>query len=488
MHITVHQGTALSTSTPLAALGVWQGEPLPEQVAALLEADDFPGKSGETLVLYPRGAVPARRLVLVGLGERSKATADSIRQVGARVARAAHSLKLTNFAVGLPHLDSLPPANVAQALTEGIELGLYRYLEHKSSLTPEQTHQVEWCTIASDGEIDAVQQGIKHGAAVAGGVRRARDLANAPGNSLTPARMAEIAQEIGAQTGMQVTLLEREALEQQGFGGLLAIAQGSAQPPYFIILEYGQPAPDRPTICLVGKGVTFDTGGISIKPAAGMEKMKMDMGGAAAVLGTMQAVGQLQFPLHVVALVSAAENMPDGNAIKPGDVITTLSGKTVEVLNTDAEGRVVLADALWYAQRYQPQAIVDVATLTGAMNIALGPHAIGLMSNHEELVNRLLQAGEQTAERVWQLPLWDEYREMVKSETADVRNTGGTRNAGAITAAAFLEVFVGDYPWAHLDIASTAWREGNLSAYVPAGATGVGVRLLTHMLAYWGNT
>jgi leucyl aminopeptidase len=393
-------------------------------------------------------------------------------------------LQLASFAIALPRPDTLSIDTAAQALSEGMELGLYRYLEHKTSPAPEQAHEVQEVTLVVQGDVQAVQEAAMRGSILAQGVQRARDLANAPSNVLTPLRMGEVAREIGTRSDMQVTLLQQDELVAQGFGGLLAVARGSAQPPCFIVMEHGRPSDGTPTICLVGKGVTFDTGGISIKPAANMEAMKMDMGGAASVLGAMQVIGDLQLPLHVVALVGAVENMPDGNAYKPGDVITMLSGKTVEIINTDAEGRMVLADALFYAQRYQPQAIIDLATLTGAMVVALGSHASGLMSNDQPLTERLLRAGQATSEPVWQMPLWDAYREMIKSEVADVKHVAG-RNGGAIVAAAFLETFVGDYSWAHLDIAGTVWSEGTPRPYESHGATGVGVRLLLHMLESW---
>ncbi len=467
-------------------LTCYQGEPLPQPVAALLEAGDFGGQAGELLLLYPRETLPCRRLLLLGLGERDKISTAGMREAGARAVRKARDMQQPQFVMGLPASGLFVPGQVARALAEGMLLGAYRYLEHKSSLKPEQSRQVEQVTLLTDdtSAVGPVEQGITQGQIMARGVTRARDLVNAPGNWLTPTRMAEIAQEIGTHSGLQATVLGLEELQQQGFGGLLAVAQGSAQPPRFIILEHGQPAADRPTICLVGKGVTFDTGGISLKPGAGMEEMKTDMGGAAAVLGAMQVVGELGLSLHVVALIGAAENMPGANAYKPGDVIGTLSGKTVEVLNTDAEGRIVMADALFYAQRYQPQAVVDIATLTGAMRIALGPHAIGVIGNNQPLIDQMQRAGETSAERVWQLPLWDAYREMVKSKVADIRNTGGGREAGSITAAAFLEHFVGDMAWAHLDIAGTARSDTPGVCGVP-GATGVGVMLLVQMLLDW---
>jgi leucyl aminopeptidase len=319
------------------------------------------------------------------------------------------------------------------------------------------------------------------GQAVARGVAFARDLANGPANDVTPAVLGDEAQALGERLGLKVTVLDKAQLTEQGFGGMLAVGQGSANEPRFVVMEHGAAGEGRPTICLVGKGITFDTGGISIKPAEGMDNMKMDMGGAAAVFGAMHAVAELKLPLHVVGMVCAAENMPSSTAYRPGDILRTLSGKTIEVLNTDAEGRIVLADGLFYAQRYNPTAIVDLATLTGAVMVALGPHAVGMMGTSQELADRLSRAGETSAERVWQLPLWDEYKEMMKSEIADLKNTGG-RYGGAITAAGFLSAFVGDFPWVHLDIAGTAWVERPTRPYQSRGATGVGVRLLVELL------
>jgi leucyl aminopeptidase len=425
-------------------------------------------------------------VLLLGLGEQDAATPDTLRQAAAHAARKAHDLKLASLAMGLPATNALRPDVAAQAISEGAELGLYAYLAQKSSLSDEQSHTVEQLMLATENNADDARQGAARGAVIARGVIRARNLANAPGNVVTPGHLGDIARELGDHTNLNVTIFGLAELEQQGFGGLLAVSRGSAQTPRFIIMEHGSAGPGIPTICLVGKGVTFDTGGISIKPAEKMDAMKMDMGGAAAIFGTMQALDELGLPLHVVGLIGATENMPDGNAYKPGDVITTLSGKTVEVLNTDAEGRIVLADALYYAQRYEPRAVIDVATLTGAMVVALGPHATGAIGNNQELIGRLIQAGEATAERVWQLPLWDAYRSAMKSDVADLRNHAG-RYGGAILAAAFLDAFVGEYPWAHLDIAGTTWNEGKPCAYCTQGATGVGVRLLVHMLTDWAR-
>jgi leucyl aminopeptidase len=488
MNISVTYGEALSQQTPLLALATWEDEALPKPIADLLEDGDWTGQFKQTVVLYPRGAIPARRMLLVGLGKRGQLSFDRLCDAAAHAARRARELRVDGFTFELPKTEGMPLADAAQAVAEGARLGLYRFLHYRTGLDERDRHDIAEMTLVSNIEDDSISQGVALGQAIAGGVELARDLANRPGNDITPARLGEVAQELGQRIGAQVTVLGPEDLRAQGFGGILAVGQGSAQEPRFIAIEYGQKRPKMPTICLVGKGITFDSGGISIKPAERMDEMKTDMSGAAAVLGTLQVVGELKLSLHVVGLVAAAENMPSGTAYKPGDIITTLSGKTVEVLNTDAEGRIVLADALYYAQRYQPDAIVDLATLTGAIMVALGTHATGLLSNDDTLAERLLAAGDATGERAWRMPLWEPYKEMVRSEVADIRNTGGSRYGGAITAAAFLANFVGEYPWAHLDIAGTAYSEQMpKKAYTPRGAIGVGVRLLTNALRAWSE-
>jgi leucyl aminopeptidase len=481
MQISVAPGDVLQEAADLAVLTVFEDEALPAAVAALLEASDFRGRAKETLLLYPRGALAPRRLLLVGLGKPDAVSPDTVRQVAALAAQQAQKVQVGAFTIGLQGSLPFSAAQAGQAFAEGAELGSYRYLAYKSKPSSEQTFTVERATVFVLGEAEAVAAGVAHGQAVARGVALARDLANAPGNAVVPATLGATAEELGAQLGLRVTVLDKAALQEQGFGGILAVGQGSANEPRFIVMEHGQAGEGTPTICLVGKGITFDTGGISIKPAANMDDMKMDMSGAAAVFGALHAVAELRLPLHVVGIVCAAENMPSATAYKPGDIITTLSGTTVEVINTDAEGRIVLADGLYYAQRYNPTAVVDLATLTGAVMVALGPHAIGLMGTSQELVDRVLRAGEASAERAWQLPLWNEYRDMMKSEIADLKNTGG-RFGGAITAGGFLAAFAGDSPWVHLDIAGTAWVDRATKPYLSRGATGVGVRLLVELL------
>lgn len=488
MNITVQQGPILHEALPLIIIGHCEGEPLHAAIVPLLEPDDFQGKPNQMFLIYPRELLPSPRLLLVGMGKRDTLNAETIRTTAAKALQKAQELKRTDVAISLPIPSALPVDAFTQALVEGAGLALYQYLEYKTTRDQEETCQIAHLRIFVEDETPmvAAQAGVRVGQTLVNSVTLARDLSNTPGNVLTPSRLSEIAQEVGVRCDVRVTVLGAEELREQGFGGILAVGQGSVNPPFFIIMEYGQAQSGIPTICLVGKGITFDTGGISIKPADKMDEMKRDMSGAAAVIATMQAVSELQLPIHLVGLVSTAENMPGGSAYKPGDVITSLSGKTIEVLNTDAEGRIVLADALFYAQRYQPQAIVDIATLTGAINIALGPLASGLLGNNDPLIERLKRAGETTHERLWQLPLWKEYHDMIKSDIADIKNIGN-RAAGSITAAAFLAAFVGDSPWAHLDIAATAWTD-TPSAYQPKGSTGVGVRLFVQMLRDWNHS
>ncbi|MEO7908102.1 MAG: leucyl aminopeptidase [Roseiflexaceae bacterium] len=484
MKLAVTYGEALMQETPLLVLGVWEGESLSRAVADLLEDGDWNGKFKQTTLLYPRGELPARRILLVGLGKRGQIAFDRLCEAAAVAAQHARSLRVEQVAFDLPTPEGMALASASQAIAEGALLGLYRFQQYQTGLSTADQHEIEQLTIVSSLRDETIEQGVALGEVIARGTALARDLANTPANDLPPAQLAAAAESVGQRTGIAVTVLGPDELAAQGFGGILGVGQGSAQTPRFIIMEHGEKQPGLPTICLVGKGITFDSGGISIKPADGMDHMKMDMGGAAAVIGTMQVVGELKLPLHVVGLISAAENMVSSSAYRPGDILKTLSGKTVEVLNTDAEGRIVLADALFYAQRYQPDGMIDLATLTGAIVVALGPHATGIMSNNDALAARIVQAGEATGERAWRMPLWDAYMDMIKSDIADIKNTAG-RPGGSITAAAFLANFVGDYPWVHMDIAGTAWTDAKPRAYTPKGATGVGVRLLVQALRTW---
>ena len=482
MKITVKSGNVLHQESDLSVLATFEDIDLPGDIAGLLEPNDYRGRTGQTVLLYPRGAVAPRRLLLVGLGKRESATAENVRRATAEAVRRARELQVASFNIGSAGNLPFDAESAGQALAEGLSLGAYRYWKYRTRLTAEQTFAVESATAyVNDERAAGVAAGVATGLVVARGVAFARDLVNSPGYHMTPARMGEEALDLGKRLGLKVTVLDKAQLIEGGFGGIVAVGQGSANDPRFIVMEYGQAAEGTPTICLVGKGLTFDSGGLSIKPAEAMDTMKSDMAGSAAVFGAMQVVAELGLPLHVVGLVSSAENMPSAMAYRPGDVVTTLSGKTIEVLNTDAEGRIILSDALFYAQRYNPDAIIELSTLTGAIVIALGPHAIGMMGTDQALADKVSNAGETSGERVWQLPMWPEYHEMIKSEIADVKNIGG-RAAGSITAGAFLAAFTGDYPFVHLDIAGTAWNDRPAKSYDSHGGTGVGVRLLTEYL------
>jgi leucyl aminopeptidase len=480
MDIKVQAGNILQAESDLAVLATFEDVPLPVEVAELLEPADFGGRPNQTLLLYPRSAVAPKRLLLVGLGKRQKASTETIRRASATAVKEAQKFKVAAVTVGTNGNLALEAEAAAQAFAEGFELGAYRFWRYRTGLSDEQTFQVERAVVFSETD-ERTSAGVVAGQIIARGVNFARDLVNGPGYAMHPPELGEEAVKLGKRLGLKVTVLDMAELTEQGFGGILAVGKGSEHEPRFIVMEYGEANTGTPTICLVGKGLTFDSGGLSLKPAEAMETMKSDMGGAAAVYGAMQVVAELKLPLHVVGLVSAAENMPSSNAYRPGDIVKTLSGKTIEVLNTDAEGRIILADALYYAQRYHPAAIVELSTLTGAIIIALGSHATGMVGTDQALMDRLSKAGEVSGERVWQLPLWDEYHQMVKSEIADLKNLAG-RPAGSITAGAFLAAFVGNYPFAHLDIAGTAWVDRPTKPYDTLGGTGVGVRLLAEFL------
>ena len=435
-------------------------------------------------VLLPRGG---RWILLVGLGKTKDLTLDRLRQFAGTAAKAARARGFTTLNLPVfsePRLGSA--AAVAQALTEGALLGLYRYDRLRQVPKDEQNRRIHRLTLAvgRSGDVSAVRVAAAKAQVIAEAVSLARDLINGPSNLVTPTALATEARKIAKRFRLKCTVIPFARLKRLGFGGIVGVAQGSAHPAQFIVLDY-RPARARKTFAFCGKGITFDTGGISIKPSAKMELMKYDMSGAAAVLAAVKAAATLKLPYRVVGIVAATENMPSGTAQKPGDVLRTLSGKTVEVLNTDAEGRLVLSDCLHYAKRYKPDCVVDVATLTGACVIALGAAAIGLMTNDERLATRITESGERTRERVWRLPLWEEYGgPLVKSDIADLKNVTNTGEAGTITAAKFLEQFAEGLPWAHLDIAGTAWADRE-KPYVPKGAVGIGVRLLIDLMEQW---
>ena len=484
--------TALGeVAADLVAVGVFKDGGVPDGVRAAAESalsdGDFSGKTGETSLLYPGDALAASRLLLIGLGTRPNFTPERLRRTAATVAKRARILGLDEAAFLLPELEGVDVGGVARVAAEGAVLGLYRFTRYKTGgrnepaeSNAEDERELRGFDLVLDGSTEAAAASAEAevGAKVAAGSLLARDLANEPSNTATPEYLAERAREISERHGMRATVLDRAGIEEEGLTGLATVGRSASNEPRFIVLEH-EKGGDAAPVVIVGKAVTFDSGGISIKPTSGMEDMKFDMSGGAAVLGAMEAVGALNLQLNVVALVPATENLPGGDAFKPGDVLRMHSGKTVEILTTDAEGRLILADALSFARRYEPAAVVDCATLTGACVVALGNHASGLMGNDESLIEEVRAAGEKTGERAWPLPLFEEYTEQIKGETADIKNSGG-RAGGALTAGAFLKEFA-DFPWAHLDIAGTAYgKKGN--AYTPKGATGVPSRLLVEFL------
>ncbi|MBI5668926.1 MAG: leucyl aminopeptidase [Chloroflexi bacterium] len=453
----------------------------------LITDGDFTGKAGQVSVLYPRGAVPARRVILAGLGAPEKLTVDAVRRAAASAILKARELKAAHVASVLHGTGAggLAIEESARAITEGSLMALYDYRGQKSSEKPEAFPKQLDLLILDDKDTRAAE-GIQQGMAVAAGVAVARDLANLPPNICTPDYMAQVATELAQTAGLKVEVLERRQIEALKMGALLGVAQGSDTPPRFIILEHNAGRDDLDTVVLVGKGVTFDTGGYSIKTAEGMVSMKGDMSGGAAVIGALGVVAGLKLPLRVVGLIPAADNMISGHAYRPQDVLTASNGVTIEVISTDAEGRLLLADALVYASRYQPSAVVDIATLTGACVVALGEGvAAGLFSTDDRLRDTLLAAADFTAERLWPMPLFPEYEKAIESQTADLKNTGG-RTGGVGTSATFLKHFV-DYPaWAHIDMAGMMTTMGDVP-YVPKGATGYGVRLLAEFLQRWAG-
>ncbi|OQY21861.1 MAG: leucyl aminopeptidase [Anaerolineaceae bacterium 4572_32.2] len=459
-------------------------------ISDLISGGDFSGKADQVAVLYPRGAIPARRVILVGLGPREKFNVDVVRRAAARAIQKARDLKAGRVATILHGAGAgeLSIEEAAQATAEGSLLGLYDYRGQKTDDAPEPLPKSLELAIFDEGDVPAAQRGAEAGRAIAAGVALTRDLVNLPPNICTPAYMAQAAAEMAEEVGLRVEVLERKQMEALKMGALLAVAQGSDTPPRFIILEHnGDRASELDSIVLVGKGVTFDTGGYSLKPKEGMGRMKADMAGAGAVIGAMYAIGALDVDLHVVGLAPAADNMIGSHAYRPQEVVTASNGVTIEINSTDAEGRMLLADALVYAARFQPAAVVDIATLTGACATALGRVAAGLFSTDDGLRDVLLSAADASAEKLWPLPLFPEYEKTLESQTADIRNSAGIR-AGVGSSATFLKHFVSYPAWAHVDMAGLA-LEAKDNPYVPGkGATGFGARLLTEFARQWAQS
>jgi len=476
-------------AAPCLAVGVFESRKLSAAADALdraargavrarLRQGDLDGKPGTTRLLFGLAGVAAERVLLVGLGPESGFGAKEYREAVRAAAGAAGDTGAAELVLAfgeLPVKDHDAAWRARHAALAAAE-ALYRFDAMKSKKSPPRAlESVVFAHARRSGE-PAAQRGGAEGRAIAAGVALARDLGNLPANVCTPTYLAEQAEKLAREWKLGAKVLERREMEKLGMGALLSVANGSRQPPKLVELRYQGGAKGARPVVLVGKGITFDTGGISIKPAAEMDEMKFDMCGAASVLGTMRAIAELGPRLNVVGLVPATENMPGGAASKPGDIVKTMSGQTVEILNTDAEGRLILCDALTYAERFAPAAVIDIATLTGACVIALGHVASGLFANRDALADEIAAAGASAWDRVWHLPLWEDYQEQLKSPFADFANIGG-RPAGSVTAACFLSRFTGKYPWAHLDIAGTAWTSGKNK-----GATGRPVPLLTTFL------
>jgi leucyl aminopeptidase len=446
----------------------------------IIRRGDMEGKGGTALLLHNVPNTLCDRVLLVGLGKERDFRENEYRRA---IRTAIKTLNETGSMEAVLYITELNVRRrsvewrVEQAVLVAME-SVYRFDRLKSK-QEEVRRPLRKLTLSVQrrNEITSCEEAARHGQAIAQGMSLAKDLGNLPGNICTPSYLAEQAKGLSKTYGIKVEVLEQAELEKLGMGSFLSVAKGSRQPPKLIVLHHtGGNKKDKPVV-LVGKGITFDAGGISLKPAAEMDEMKYDMSGAASVLGTFKALAQIQLPVNVIGIIPTCENLPDGNANKPGDIVTSMSGQTIEVLNTDAEGRLILCDALTYAERFEPEAVVDIATLTGACVIALGHHASGLFSNSDTLARELQHAGEEAWDRAWHMPMWEDYQEQLKSNFADIANIGG-RAGGSITAACFLSRFAKKFDWAHLDIAGTAWKSG-----AEKGSTGRPVPLLVHWLA-----
>ncbi|MBV8471353.1 MAG: leucyl aminopeptidase [Burkholderiaceae bacterium] len=470
---------ALAATSADALVVVLAGDSLPadldpaiaELVKDSIKLGDFEFKAGKTLLLQRPNGVKAPRLVLAAAGKATLKAAKTALQAALGLVKARAAAHAAVAYVGFDGLDESLAEQTVLAASDAV----YVYRHTKPS-APEASALSKVTVLADKAQAKPVKRGLERGQAIAAGVELARECANRPGNYATPTYLGEQMHELGRTHGLKVEVLDQKAVEKLGMGSFLSVAKGSDEPLRFIVARYEGAAKSQAPVVLVGKGITFDSGGISLKPGAEMDEMKFDMGGAASVLGTLRAVAELKPKINLVAIIAACENMPSGRALKPGDVVTSMSGQTIEILNTDAEGRLILCDALTYAERFKPAVVVDVATLTGACVIALGGIRSGMYASDDELAQSLLAAGDDALDPCWRMPLDEEYEEGLKSNFADVANVG-SRAGGSITAAMFLKRFAGKYRWAHLDIAGTAWKGG-----AAKGGTGRPVGLLTHFV------
>ena len=490
MEFSVKSGGPEKQRSACIVVGIFEGRKLTpsarqiDQISGgalmtILRRGDHSGSTGQSLLLHHLPNIPSERVLLIGCGKEKDLGDGSYRAIIGHAARALGDTGATEAAVFLADLD-VRGRDLNWKLRHAVEItedAYYRFDQLKSRKSEKRRALRRIVLmVPKRSDLAPAENAVRQGKAISAGMTLAKDLGNLPGNICTPTYLADQARALQEEYGVKTTVLEEQDMRTLGMGALLSVARGSSQPPKLIIIEYQGGGEGQPPVALVGKGLTFDAGGISIKPAAEMDEMKYDMCGGAAVLGTLKAVAELRLPINVVGVIPSSENLPDGNANKPGDIVTSMSGQTIEVLNTDAEGRLILCDALTYTERFNPSVVVDLATLTGACIVALGRHASGLMSNSEPLARALTGAGRYAFDRAWQLPLWDDYQKQLDSNFADMANIGG-RDAGAITAACFLARYTKKFKWAHLDIAGTAWKTGK-----EKGATGRPVPLLTTFL------
>ena len=492
MRVTVESGDITKAETPCIVVNLFEGvtatggatgavdRALDGMIAELIAAGDIRGKSGELTLLHTFGKIPSPRVLIAGLGKSSEFTVDKVRDLSATIARYMRGRRIAAYAT-IAHGAGIAGLNAdacAQAIAEGAVLGLYRFDRHKK--VDDDAFAVESMSIVENdnAKTATLERAAERGVIVAEAANFARDLANEPANVLTPTEFAARAEAMASEVGLGCKIFDKAQVTEMGMGSFLGVAQGSAQPPQLIMLTYHGGGESKP-LGLIGKGITFDTGGISLKTNEGMQEMKGDMSGGGAVIAAMMAIARLKPKINVTALVPATENMPSGTAVKPSDVLRAMNGKTIEVVNTDAEGRLVLADALCYAIQLDLSPIVDVATLTGAISVALGNVAYGVFSPSDALVERLEAASKASGEKCWRLPMFAEYKELNKSQVADIRNSGA-RGAGSIAAAFFLREFVDDRPWAHLDIAGVDFFDADKGVLVK-GSSGIPVRTLVNL-------
>lgn len=498
MQIEVKLGKVTSAADEAVLLGCFEGTTklsgvlkefdriLAGGITHLLQSGDFTGKLEQTAVLYTQNKLNFKRVVLVGFGKKEKLTSEKLRRAYGFGGRKMIKLKIKSLTVPLfdTGIAGISLQACSQAMTEGILLAQYKMDWYKTKESDKVTILDKVTFIKENRKgMGEVKKGVETGELFSWANNLARDLGNTPGNELTPTKLAEEASKLAQQYKLKCTVLSLPEIKKLKMNTFLAVAAGSQQPPKLIVLEYTPPKKAINTVALVGKGITFDSGGLSLKPTDLMLEMKGDMMGGAVVIASIVAFARLRLPLRVIGIIPATENLPSGTALKIGDIITSHSGKTIEVLNTDAEGRLILADALSYAQTFKPDVIVDVATLTGIIKFALGTFCAGLFGNNQKLATRLIRAGEATGEWLWQMPMWEEYDDYIKGDLADIKNTGG-RPGGSILAAKFLQNFVGDLPWVHLDIAGVDFREKEKD-YRNKGASGFGARLLLEFLRDW---